>query len=239
VSALAANIDISADIVGRHPGVSAVGLQSLLEAFRAYAGEVENLLPAAVDSQDSYDRFVTIMRRINEHLYPAFEPDALVPLHAQIVVQWLKGFSLALIIRRNIEYHEKRGRSYKLPVLIRDTMEKIEQTARFRAPKYLSAYVDVLNVHLQEIGRGDLISEEVDIGTQLEFGVSSRTLLSLLELGLSRTTAVSLYEKMARDDLTKGGCIDWAAERSGQLEGMDIPAIIVREIREKLLTKMR
>jgi hypothetical protein len=52
-------------------------------------------------------------------------------------------------------------------------MELVEQIARFRAPKYLSAYVDVLNMHLAAIGREDLIDNDVDIGTQLEFGVAA------------------------------------------------------------------
>ena len=56
-----------------------------------------------------------------------------------------------------------------------------------------------------------------------------------MELGLSRMSAVALYEKIARDDLTKEGCIAWVLERSSQLEGMDIPVLILREIREKLL----
>ena len=114
-------------------------------------------------------------------------------------------------------------------------MELVEQIARFRAPKYFSAYMDILNMHLRAIGRADLIEHDLDIGTQLEFGVSWRTLLSLMELGLSRTSAVALYEKIARDDLSKEDCQAWVAEREAQFEGMDIPRIILREIREKLL----
>ena len=232
---LAAQVTIDIDLVARHPGVSAIGLQRLLEAFRAYGGEVENLLPAEVASEDSFGRFVTIMERINKHLFPAFEPTKAIRLYALIVVRWLKGFSLAEIIRRNIEWHREVGRTFSLPVLIRNTMELVEQVARFKAPKYLSAYMDVLHLHLREIGREDLIDPGLDIGTQLEFGVSSKTLLSLLELGLSRMSAVTLYEKIARDDFSKEDCVGWFIEREGQLEAMDIPVIIVREMRERLL----
>ncbi len=239
LSALANQIEISAEISGRHPGVSAFGLQKLLEAFRSYKGDIENLLPAEVNSEDSYDRFITIMRRINQHLFQAFLPEGLIPLHALIIVQWLKGLSLAAMIRKNIEYHIRNKKPYKLPTLIRHTMELLEQIARFTAPKYLSAYTDILNLHLHAIGRDDLIDHGLDIGTQLEFGVSSRTLLSLMELGLSRMSAVALYEKIARDDLDKEGCLDWAIERETQFEGMELPIIILREVREKLLMGSR
>ncbi|MFI8581930.1 DEAD/DEAH box helicase [Ectopseudomonas khazarica] len=231
---LAEQIEISVDLASRHPGVNAIGLQHLLEAFRAYPGDVENLLPAEVASNDSYDRFVTIMERVNEHLFFAFTPGTRIKLYALIVVKWLKGYSLARIIRDSIDWHQKVGRSFKLPELIRGTMELVEQIARFRAPKYLSAYMDVLHLHLRDIGREDLIDDGIDIGMQLEFGVSSTTLLSLMELGLSRMSAVALYEKIARDDLNKEECIAWAYERASQLHAMDIPAIIIREVRERL-----
>lgn len=233
---LAAGITINVDLATRHSGVSAIGLQRLLEAFRSYAGDVENLLPANVASEDSYDRFFTIMIRINTHVFPAFKPDTLVGLYALIIVRWLRGFSLAEMIRKNIDWHQKAGKAFKLPDLIRDTMKLVEQVARFKAPKYFSAYMDVLNVHLAEINRLDLIDEGLDIGLQLEFGVSSITLVSLMELGLSRMSAVALYEKIARDDLGKEDCVTWVVERNDQLEVMDIPNIIVREVRERLLT---
>lgn len=234
LAVLASQIEIATDMAARHPGVSAIGLQRLLEAFRKYPGDVENLLPAEVASNDSYDRFITVMGRVNNHLFPAFEPENRIKLYALIVVKWLKGYSLARIIRDSIDWHHEVGRPFKLPELIRSTMELVEQIARFKAPKYLSAYMDVLNLHLREIGRSDLIDEGLDIGTKLEFGVSSTTLLSLMELGLSRMSAVALYEKISRDDLSKEGCIAWIVERVDQFQTLDIPAIIIREIRERL-----
>ncbi|MGR7995085.1 DEAD/DEAH box helicase [Xanthobacter sp. ZOL 2024] len=235
LATIVANIEISPDLAARHSGVSPIGMQHLLETFRKYGGEPENLLPAEVASDDSYDRFVTIMRRINTSLFPAFEPDSRATLYALIVFHWLKGKSLAEIIRRNIAWHEKVGRKYNLPGIIRDTMALVEQVARFRAPKYLSAYIDILHLYYVEIGREDLIDDGLDIGTQLEFGVSSRTLISLMELGLSRMTAVALYEKIARDDLDQAQAVKWVADRIEQLNSMDLPAVIVREIRERLL----
>lgn len=235
LATIAGKIEISPDLAGRHSGVSPIGMQHLLETFRKYAGEPDNLLPAEVASDDSYDRFVTIMRRINASLFPAFEPDSRATVYALIVFQWLKGKSLAEIIRRNITWHEKVGRKYTLPGIIRDTMALVEQVARFRAPKYLSAYMDILHLYYVEIGREDLIDDGLDIGTQLEFGVSSRTLISLMELGLSRMTAVALYEKIARDDLDQAQALKWVADRNKQLDTMDLPVVIVRELRERLL----
>lgn len=232
LGALAARIEIGVDLAARHPGVSAIGLQHLLEFFREYTGLVENLLPAEVASNDSHDRFVTIMARINKHLFLAFAPEKRVRLYGLIVVKWLSGYSLARIIRDSIKWHHDAGKDFKLPELIRGTMELVEQVARFKAPKYFSAYMDVLNLYLREIGREDLIDDDLDIGMQLEFGVSSKTLLSLMELGLSRMSAVALFENISSDNLSKRECIAWIAERVSQLQAMGLPAIIIREVRE-------
>lgn len=226
---ISALISITQDMLVRHSGVSAVGLQRLLEVFRKYEGNIENLLLAPSESVDAYDRYVTVMRRINENLYPVFLPDGLIPLHALVVVEWLKGLSLAAIIRKRIEYQQRNNRSFRLPVLIRETMSMVEETARFKAPKYISAYMDVLRLFLTEAGREDLIDEDFDIGIALEFGVSNITLLSLMELGLSRMSAVALYEKIARDDLDKAGCLIWITEHGPNFAGMDLPNLIVKE----------
>ncbi|KXG84235.1 DEAD/DEAH box helicase [Agrobacterium bohemicum] len=232
---LAAEISIPADIAIRHPGVSAVGMQALLAAFRAYSGDVQNLLISPPGSADDYDSVVDAFTLVNEHLYPAFQPPGLLKLHALIVIEWLKGLSLSAIIRKRIEWHQRNGVEYKLPKLIRDTMDLVEQTARFRAPKYLAAYLDILQLFLNEVGRSDLIDNDLDIGVALEFGVSSKTLLSLMELGLSRMSAVALYEKIVRDDFDKSGCLEWVQTHNRELDGMDIPVIILREVREKML----
>lgn len=229
---ISSQIDITQDVLVKHPGVSAIGMQRLLDAFRRYEGNVENLILAPSESVDAYDRYVTVMRRINQYLYPVFLTDSRVPLHALVVVEWLRGYSLSTIIRRRIEYKERINSSYRLPMLIRETMSMVEETARFKAPKYISAYVDVLKLFLIEIGRSDLIDEDFDIGVALEYGVSSTTLLSLLELGLSRMTAVALYEKIARDDLNRDGCLAWIVEHAPNFAGMDLPKIMVREALE-------
>ena len=172
------------------------------------------------------------MRLINSTVYPAFDSDKAIGLYALVVVEWMRGLSLATIIRKRIEYHQRRGQTPKLSLVIRSTMELIEQIARFRAPKYVSSYIDVLNVFLREIGREPSGETDLNIALAMEFGVSSKTLISLMELGLSRMSAVALFEKIADDTLTRDQCVAWVQEHNGQLDGLDIPAIIVRELRQ-------
>lgn len=232
---LSQSIDIPVELAIRHPGVSIMSLQRLLSHFRKFDGDIEDLLPAPAESSDAYERFVSIMQIVNETMFPTFQPQGLVPLHALVVIEWLRGFSLATIIRRRTEYHQRNGQTVNIAKVIRETMELIEQTARFRAPKYFGAYLDVLKFHLSQIGRDDLIDEDLDLGTALEFGVSTQTLMSLMEFGLSRISAVALYEKIAMDKLDRDACLGWLKEREANLEALELPAIVLREIRAKVL----
>jgi hypothetical protein len=100
----------------------------------------------------------------------------------------------------------------------------------------MSAYMDVLKFHLAAIGKTDLIlSNQLDVGVALEFGVSTRTLLSLMELGLSRMSAVALAEKILLDALSKDEAREWVRTHDAELDSMEIPSIIVREVRRKIL----
>ena len=233
-----AGMSVNADIGTRNPGVSLFGLERLLTYFRAYSGPPEDLLLAPSESDDAYDRFTEIMERLNEHVLAVFLPGTLIPLHAVIVLEWLKGFSLPTMIRRRIEYLQRRGSSVDTAKVIRQTLELIEGTARFLAPRYFSAYVEVLNQHLREINRDDLIDNDLDIGVALEFGVTSITMRSLMELGMSRIGAVALYEIIALDGLDEEGCIEWVKERREHLDSMGLPAIVVREVRDRVLSKI-
>ena len=221
-------IDLPAYVISRHPGVSAVALQSLLNYFRDRSKPLEDLLPATPESGDAYSRLIAIFHRVNKHMYPAFLPSAAVPINALVTIEWMRGLPLGQIIRRRIAYLEERNHTYKLATVIRKTMKDVEEVARFRAPKYLAAYLDVLKHHLEEIGKSDLFPEDLRFDLYLEFGVATDTLLSLIGLGLSRTTAVTLNEFLADDTMSEEQVLEWL--QTGRWERLDIPAVVVREL---------
>lgn len=115
-------------------------------------------------------------------------------------------------------------------------MSLVEQTARYLAPKYIAAYMDVLDLYLKSIGREELIDRELSYGVMLEFGLSTRTMISLTELGFSRMTAVEISDKIAKDDLDTVSVRKWLAQYESLLESMDVPSLIIREVRTRLET---
>lgn len=226
------SIDVPYEVIARHPGVSASALQTLLSYFRGRKKPVEELLPSSPESDDAYTRLIAVFYRINKYLFPAFVPAGAIPVHALVTIEWMRGLPLGQIIRRRLGYLNERGQPINMAAVIRDTMREVEEVARFRAPKYLSAYIDVLKFHLEEIGREDVFPEGLRFDLYLEFGVATQTLLSLIGIGLSRTSAVALNEYLSNDLLTEDDVRVWLQARRWQT--LDVPAIVRREVDELL-----
>jgi hypothetical protein len=232
LTVLLENVDLPIGLIARHPGVSAIALQTLLNTFRSRRGSIENFIPAPPSSEDAYDRLVVVFQLINENVYPAFMPAGIVPLHVLVTLEWMRGLPLGQIIRRRITYLQRNKRAYKLPSVIRDTMRDVEEVARFKAPKYLAAYLDVLNHHLHQTDQAYLFPDNLKFDLYLEFGVATQTLLSLIGLGLSRTSAIALNEFLGNDRLSEDQLVQQLGTRRWM--NFDMPAIVKNEIAQML-----
>ena len=227
-----AGFDIPEQLLLRHSGVSGFALQSLLRYFRSRKGNVEALLPATPDSDDARDQLIAVFIRIHSHMFAAFAPIGRIPVFALTTVNWMRGYSLARMIRERIRWLRDKGRDHSTSTVIRDTMKEVEEVARFKAPKYLSAYMDVLRHHLAQIGRTELLSDRLEFELYLEFGVGTKTLLSMVGLGLSRTSAVEINDWLGDDNLDEVAVL--ARLRGRRWEGIAIPKVVKRELAEVL-----
>jgi hypothetical protein len=179
-------------------------------------------------SQDAVQNYVQIFSRINRELTPIFGVQKRVFMLAMLVTSWMRGHPLKRLINERIEYEVRRSASVNVSGIIRSVMKDVEEVARFQAPKYLSCYIDVLRQHLSTIGRSDLLTADLDINILLEFGVPGGTQLSLMGLGLSRTSALALAEFIASDQLSEQECIVWLRENDWQL--LNLPTLVKRDI---------
>jgi hypothetical protein len=66
----------------------------------------------------------------------------------------------------------------------------------------------------------------------LELGVARTTEMSLMALGLSRTSAVAVAEFIMENNLSRKGCVEWL--RTHDLEGMELPLLVREEIRRRI-----
>lgn len=227
-------INLPLNIIKRNPGVSPINMQILFEYFSAYEKPLAELIPTPPESEDAVAVYTKVFQRANRHLAANLGPSGRIYMLALLATKWMRGWPLAAIISSRINYLRTNDRyvDSKLPSVIRECMTDVEEFARFQAPKYLNCYMDVLRYHLSSIDQLDLISHLPDLNMLLELGVSQVTQMSLLSLGLSRTSAISISEFISSDDMRAEEVLVWL--RYQEWETFDIPEIVKREVSKVL-----
>jgi hypothetical protein len=232
-------IAIDQDLYQRHTAISPVAMQTLFEYFEQHP-EPERLPLSPPENTNAADSYVAALSRVSKFLGAPFGVHSGYQFALAILMRdWMRGRPLAVLIKSRIEYERKRNPKGSQDTLvaaaIRNTMRDVEQFARFEAPKYLSCYVDVLEQFI-EISKIDVELPEIDLQMMLEMGVSRPTELSMMTLGLSRTSAVALERYILEDELTREECLRWLME--ADLGTFDLPALVVDEI-EAVLSAAR
>lgn len=220
--------ELPSDFASRHAGLSPLGLQRLLEDFRSY-DDPAKLLISPPESPDAAESLVSALGRLVRAMDAPFGRAGQTWVYAILVVDWMRGLPLARLIANRINWKSERStKEVKVASEIRDCMRDVEQLARFEAPRYLAAYVDVLHFHLTELGIEDQMPEMPDLAMMLELGVSRVTEMNLMSLGLSRTSVVALAEFIAPPDLDAEAALAWL--QSAQLDSYPLPRLVRREI---------
>lgn len=219
-------ITVPHDILIKNPGVNPVALQKLLEYFQSSEKTPEELIPPLPENEDAQEKYTHIIGRISscitgEH-YRLNYPRAI------LVTNWLRGYGLARIISNRVEWYRKNAPEKSLAAIIRDTMQEIENYARFSFLKYASCYIDILKHYFILIDKPQYIDTIPQLSLWLEFGASKETQISLMSMGFTRATALEISELMMVENWDKTNCIKWLKESN--LEAMNFSPIILKEI---------
>ncbi|MCR5862974.1 hypothetical protein LRS05_12890 [Flavobacterium sp. J372] len=113
-------------------------------------------------------------------------------------------------------------------------MEDVENFVRFKFAKDSTCYIDILRFFLQSEGKFDLVEQIPQLNLWLEFGVSQKTQVSLLSLGLTRNTVIELSEFITNPDMTKDEALQWIKE--SDLNKLGLSSIILNDIFKILIT---
>lgn len=222
-------VEIPHSILLKNPGISPYAQQELLEYFKSYDGDLADLIPSLPEDENALNNYCDLIGRISKYL-SGDVPQLTYP-HALLVLNWLRGWSLSRIIDRNWSYWS--GRDKKLDAVIRDTMRELEEYARFKFLKYSSCYNDILQFYLESVNQINLAEQVPQLKIWLEFGASQKTQISLMALGLSRTSAVMISEYITSDSLEPEDCLKWL--RSVDVEVIGFSPIVVAEILKVLM----
>ena len=227
------------DLIFRHPGILPHALVNLLKVFQTLSpADLVQLAPVLPESEDAVERYESIFTFIDNHLranwrYAGdFDGKRLLGL-AITAVNWMRGMPLAVLISKMEVVNRRRAKPKKLSRVIVDVMNDVEEYARFKIPKYLRAFLDVLYFHAGQAGMDDMILELPNLELWLELGVSVRTQLSLMELGISRTGAIEVFELMVNHDMNKAETLAWLRSSDPAIL-INLPELVKQEIARAL-----
>jgi hypothetical protein len=240
ISALGITVDsvvervlIHQDLIRRHRGINPILVSQFLEYLNSLPTDsAESLMPMTPDMPNALEVLSDNLLMIDEHLGGTFGNRNERNLKAKITIDWMRGRPLGRIIRERIDYLSSEKRLFKVPAEIRSVIGMINKNARYLIPKYLSCYSDCVAHWFTMIGREDLAGEVTDIQDMLESGVAERTMITLIGLGLSRTSAVELAAHIPDTELSIDAVITWLHGRS--LEVYGISPVIIREVERAL-----
>jgi hypothetical protein len=139
----------------------------------------------------------------------------------------MRGEPLARLIDAAYNYKAKRQKRVNIATVIREVMANIEQDLRFRYVKFSAAYNDLLSEALRRTDHTELIERIPPIPLFLEMGACSRTMISLVGMGLSRTSASILTDRAVNKDMARPEVEKWL--RHQDLEAMGLSGIVFRE----------
>lgn len=252
------SLGLPASVILRNPGINPWGLSRLRNYFLDKPDEaLAKLLPldplsdAPVGEGDALpdgvapaetervapsdavvDNLIAIFTRMSKYLEAPLGAGASAYANAKLVAQWMRGYPLHRIIDGQIKYWKRSNPRKGETAIIRETLERVETIARFQAPKYLHAYLDILRLVLEERNHKDLLPTTDEFWLYLEFGVSKRTQLSLMSLGLSRSSAIALSDFIPQSDLTESECVQWFLDN--HWDEFDLPRLTEIEIKAAL-----
>lgn len=230
---IAPKIQLPDYIIKRNPGISPLAQQELFEYFGNNIARIEELIPVYPSDENAFHEYTNLVGRIGKTI--SEYPYQLNASRAILLINWMTGKPLSYLIRKSFESYQNNPK-YKnlktLAVVIREVMDDVETFVRFRFAKDSSCYIDILRYFLELHNRQDILSDIPQLNLWLEFGVSQKTHLSLLSLGLSRNTVIELTSYIINTQMSKDESLVWIKEQN--LEQLDLSPIIIEDIKKIL-----
>ncbi len=198
-----------------------------LAQFLRDQSDLKNWLPTYPWAEGSYYRLLDIFRLIEELLIRS--GNRAFQYYAYLATEWMKGSSLKELVSNKIDRSRAGQDADKINAAIRELFDDLESELRYKYVKYTRIYHDVLRALLLERAMKTEAEALLPIHLFLEYGAANQTLINLMSIGLSRTSALLFKSHLSlRDNLTPAECQDRV--NSVNIERTNLPAICIAEV---------
>jgi hypothetical protein len=224
--------DLPSEIFSRNAGNHPLRLQALY-AFFAEHDSLEQFIPIKPLIKGVNDRLKEMFQICRRYLRGIDNNSYL--FHAQIASDWLHEKPLQQIIVGELAYKKRRaaeqGKKFNVKRAIYNTVDTIEREIRFNYVRQVRAYIDVLSLVLQRKGLLDLAKSIPPFHLYLECGAHSPATLSLISLGLSRITALTLRHSVHLSATSSPEeCLERCLAAIANAKNLKLPREILKEI---------
>lgn len=223
-------VTLPTEVLDANRSVRPDHMQSLYNHLREQP-DLSRCIPLPPYAQGSNDRMEEIIKLVQEQLAGVVNES--YTYYKQLAAKWVYGMSLGELVRRHVGFLRSKPNPPAVSTMIRDLLRDLEQDIRFRLVKYYMAYNSVLDLVLRERGDASAADALEPFHVYLECGASDRIALSLIALGLSRSTALALRDKVQfPNDANPEDCM--AVLAALNLSSLTIPALCLREVKDLL-----
>ncbi|MGE7083827.1 DEAD/DEAH box helicase [Achromobacter xylosoxidans] len=207
------------EVLDRNWQISPWRLQNLFRflATQVINGKWRDYCPSHPMLPESYERYERMFGVIEEHLNGKPNERWVRYLNYQAIF-WMKGEKISTMVNKELAYNppkqsknpDSKSNSNKA---VRKIFDLVEKTLRFTCVQNTRAYCDCLRSALVHAGLTAESEKIFPVPLALELGACSKTMVSLVELGLSRISAQTLSKYMKGSDLSPSEARTWLRGR--------------------------
>ena len=213
------NFKIPLSILNSNQSINLSVQDKVYKSLRKKSRRGENIKLPSVNQPQFYQ----VCKGVLDYMYKLYKWDKAekrlnnknsLAYYATIMTQWVKGFSLSQIIQQSLDYHHNYNREIALDFnyqnrvvfdindkkhinhVIENVIDDIEYILRFLFEKYFNHYHSIIVKLVGEENAGE------NWATLLEYGTQNRIVIALQNIGISRHTAIKVYDRCRNNGLT-------------------------------------
>ncbi len=231
---LSDNISIPHEVSSKNPNISIYRQQGMFDYIfnRIKSKGPEYVIPPHPlhPYSEIRNQYLRLFKRFHTHFMKLKGSDKSHLYFYNTALFWMKGTSYSELLSKRIAYKNKtRLKGQSNPnTEARGLFDDIETSLRFKYVKYSKCYNDLLEYALFQSDNTKYIKSIPPVYLFLELGACSKTMMSLIGLGVSRTTSSIVAEKAPRTDMDSAEVKNWLSKTS--INKFEIPETLKNEI---------
>lgn len=227
------HIHIPRELLMQNPNISAYRQQEMVEYMRKRMRE-EGILylvpPHPMKKWDTIkDDYVKLFVRFGQYFKKVKNTSGFA-VDAMLALRWMRGVSYSQLLQDQINYKKQKKKTHQDPNVnteARLLFKKIDSDLRFEYVKFTKCYNDLLNYVITESQIQEDIPALPPLHLYLELGACSGTTISLIGLGMSRTSAALLSDFATNTSMNEDEVQEWLEKFN--YEAFGVPETVISE----------